>query len=316
MEDIIEPLIVILIGGLFAPLLEQLIQNLLRDSRSSAEPASSLSVEEKKDKRRRHLKLFVYAVIIQLALFTIFFFSCKWVYFDRNYFETSERELIREGLRKGKDYIIPKLTIRIYSEANGGVQLQQNTCDFNSVNYCSLVSISYEIVALRDFNAEKIFQEYYEGLYATKVLPEPGSEIEGDDVSPKNTSCKYDIITTMKKFERRTVTTRADYLYEKLPETRAFFSKETAASNWDMFYYPNNEDDVIGEVEFQIISRTLQFNSPAVNDAIFEDASGKKVPIDLKLTRGRGECVKYNIITSRVARLKNNEKVGIRWGWN
>lgn len=317
MEDFIQPLIVILVGGLFAPLLTQLIEKFLGDPQGHSKDSDTpLTPNEKKEKRKKWLKLFSYAVGIQLLLFTVFFLCSKWIYFDKNYFPTSERELIREGIKKNKDYIIPKMTIRVYSESNNGVPLSDSICSGKKINYCSLISISYEIVALRDFNSEKIFPEYYEALYAAKVLKEPGSEVEGDDKNPKDNICVYDINTTMKKFERRTITTRADFLYDELPTTRKFFDKDFTGLNWDMFYYPNKEDDVIGEVEFQVISRSLKFNTPSANDAIMEDANNKQVAANPQLILSNGDCMHYNIITSRIPRLKNNESFGIKWSWN
>ncbi len=207
------------------------------------------------------------------------------------------------------------MTIRVYSEASNGVPLNDNICGNNKINYCSLITISYEIVALKSFNSEKIFSEYYEALYAEKVLKEPGSEIEGDDKNPKDNICTYDIVTSMDKYERKTITTRADFLYNKLPTKRKFFEKELNGLNWDMFYYPNNEDDVIGEVEFQIISRTLKFKTPLINDGLVEDASRKQTSTNPQLTISNGNCMSYNIITSKIKRLNKNESFGIRWNW-
>jgi hypothetical protein len=316
-QDYIEPLIVILIGGLFAPLLTQLIEKMLGNPGIGAiESNTQLTEGEKRSKRKRNIKLFSYAVTIQLFLFTLFFLCSKWVYFDKNYFPTNERELVREGIKKNKEYIIPKMTIRVYSESTNGIPLSDGICNGRKINHCSLISISYEIVALRDFNAEKIFSEYYEALYATKVLKEPGSDVEGDDKNPKDNICVYDIVTTMKKFDRKTITTRADFLYDSLPYTRKFFDKDFSGDNWDMFYYPNKEDDIIGEVEFQIISRSIKFNTPAANDAIMEDANNKEIAANPQLVVSSGECLNYNIITSKVQRLKNNESFGIKWSWN
>ncbi len=317
MQDVIQPLLVILVGGLFAPLLTQLIEKFLGNSNAESEQRPrQLTPLERKVQQKKRLKLFTYAVGIQLLLFTVFFLSSKWIYFDKNYFPTKERELIREGIKKDKDYIIPKMTIRVYSESKEGVPLPDTTCSGKKINYCSLISISYEIVALRDFNAEKIFPEYYEALYATQVLKEPGSEIEDDDKNPKDNICVYDITTTMKRYERKTITTRADFLYEELPITKQFFKKEFTGYNWDMFYYPNKEDDVIGEVEFQIISRSLKFNTPLASDAILEDANRKQIPMNPQLILSTGDCMHYNIITSRISRLKNNESFGIKWSWD
>src|SRR5437764_3406659 len=103
------------------------------------------------------------------------------------------------------------MTIRIYSESNQGVPIQYINCTGLRINYCTLISISYEIVALKDFDSEKIFEEYYEGLYASNIIKEPGSEIEGPDKDPQKAYCKFDINTTMKKFDRKTITTRVDY---------------------------------------------------------------------------------------------------------
>ncbi len=315
MEDFVQPLLVILVGGLFAPLLTQLIEKILGNSSESKINNTSLTSEEKIVKRRKRIKLFCYAVFIQLLLFTGFFLTSKYIYFDKKYFKTNETELIREGIKKDKDYIIPKMTIRVYSEASNGVPLNDNICGNNKINYCSLITISYEIVALKSFNSEKIFSEYYEALYAEKVLKEPGSEIEGDDKNPKDTICTYDIVTSMDKYERKTITTRADFLYNKLPTKRKFFEKELNGLNWDMFYYPNNEDDVIGEVEFQIISRTLKFKTPLINDGLVEDASRKQTSTNPQLTISNGNCMSYNIITSKIKRLNKNESFGIRWNW-
>jgi len=317
MEDILQPLIVILVGGLFAPLLTQLIERFLGESGgTSMKPSEILTADEKKAKRKKWLKLFSYAVGIQLLLFTIFFLCSKWIYFDKNYFQTSERELIREGIKKNKDYIIPKMTIRVYSESKGGLPSSDTSCMTNPLNYCSLVSISYEIVTLREFNDQKIFQEYYKALYADNVVREPGSEREGNDKNPQKVICDYDIITTMKKFERKTITTRVDYLYTYLPRTREFMGQNITNDNWDFFYYPNTEDDIIGEVEFQIISRTLKFNSPLPDDAIYIDDQSISHTFTPQLLNSNGDCLHFNILTTRIPRLKNNETVGVKWSWS
>jgi hypothetical protein len=316
MEDTLQPLLVILIGGLFAPILTQLIEKFLGAHHDEKNPASPSTPGTSKAKRKRWLKLFTYAVGIQLLLFTIFFFSSKWIYFDKNYFKTNERELIQEGIKKGKDYVIPKMTIRIYSEANNGVPLSDSLCSGKKINYCNLVTISYEIVALRNFKNEKIFSEYYESLYAAKALKEPGSEIESDDANPNDNICVYELVTTMGKYDRKTITTRSDFLYESLPATRKFFNKSYAGYKWDMFYYPNKEDDIIGEVEFQIISRTLKLAPPSSSDAIKKEANNREDPISPQLTISNGDCLNFNIITAKVPRLKNNETFGIKWSWN
>ena len=316
MEDILQPLIVILVGGLFAPLLTQLIERFLGEHGEPAtETKKQMSASDKKLKRKRWLKLFVYAVGIQLILFTIFFLCSKWIYFDKNYFSTNERALIREGIRKGKDYVIPKMTIRVYSESGAGLPNSDSLCVTSPVHYCSLVSISYEIVALREFNDQKIFQEYYKALYAENVVREPGSEREGNDKNPQKVICDYDILTSMKKFERKTITTRVDYLYASLPRTREFMGQNITKDNWDFFYYPNAEDDVIGEVEFQVISRTLKFNAPAPDDAIYIDDKSNSHNLTPQLLKSNGNCLNFNILTSKIPELKNNETIGIKWSW-
>lgn len=316
MEDILQPLLVILIGGLFSPLLTQLIEKFIGDSNeSNSELENELTPEEKKIKRKKWLRLFFYAVMIQLLLFTIFFFCSKWAFFDKQYFPTNERELIREGLKKDNDYIIPKITIRIYSESNNGLPGSDKSCITNSINYCSLISISYEIVALKDFEDQMIFQEYYKALYAENIIREPGSEREENDKNPQKVICDYDIITSMKKFERKTITTRVDYLYNLLPKTRQFMGKDITDNNWDFFYYPNNEDDVIGEVEFQVISRTLKLNPPLPDDAIHIDDKRTSHNLETKLLKSKGECLHFNILTTKVPKLKNKESIGIRWSW-
>lgn len=317
MEDVLQPLLVILIGGLFAPLLTQLIEKFIGDSGQTATDTKKvLTADEKKVRRKKWLKLFSYAVAIQLLLFTIFFFCSKWVYFDKNYFPTNERELIREGIKKDKDYVIPKMTIRVYSENKGGLLSSDTACIAKPVNYCSLVSISYEIVALKEFKDQKIFQEYYKALYAENVVREPGSEREGNDKNPQKVICDYDIITSMKKFERKTITTRVDYLYNSLPRTREFMKQNITNDNWDFFYYPNTEDDVIGEVEFQVISRTLNFNSPLQDDLIYIDDQGSSHTLTPQLLKSNGECLHFNILTTKIPRLKNNEEVGVKWSWS
>lgn len=316
MEDVLQPLLVILIGGLFAPLITQLIEKILGTASDTPSQTIQLSAIERRRRRKRNLKLFSYAVLVQLLLFTIFFFSSKWIYFDQNYFPTSERELIREGIKKGREYIIPKMTIRVYSENQSGLPAGQGSCPPNQLNYCSLISISYEIVALKDFKDQKIFQEYYKALYAYDVIREPGSEIEREDKNPQSVICDYDVITTMKKYERKTITTRADYLFSSLPPTRKFMGENVTDNNWDFFYYPNEEDDVIGEVEFQIISRTLVFNNPTPDDAIFIDDRGSKHTITTQLLKSKENCLHFNILTAKVPVLKNKESFGVRWSWN
>jgi len=316
MEDTLQPILVILIGGLFAPILTQLLEKLYEAITGKPPADKPIIVGDKKTKRQKWLKFFGIAAIIQLLLLTMFFFLSKWTYFDANYYRTSERELIRDGLKKHKEYIIPKITIRIYAESRKGVPIEDTNCTGKKINYCTLISTSYEIVALQDFNAEKLFEEYYEALYATNVIKEPGSENEGPDKDPQKTYCKYDLMTTMKKFERKTVTTRVDYLYDSLPEKRDFFKTSYTGKNFDMFYYPNNEDDVIGEVEFQIISRSLDLTTPDQNDVIVTDANGKETPIVPKLVLGNGSCMHFNILTATIPRLKNRESFGIRWVWS
>lgn len=317
MEDILQPLIAILIGGLFAPLLTQLIEKFIGGDASVPDiTRKPLTVLEKKAKRKKWLKLFGYAVCIQLLLFTIFFLISKWIYFDKNYFPTNERELVREGIKKNKDYIIPKLTIRVYSESKNGVPFADSTCLINPLNYCSLISISYEIVALKEFNDQKIFQEYYKALYAENVVREPGSEREGNDKNPQKVICDYDIITSMKKFERKTITTRVDFLYTSLPKTREFMGQNVTNNNWDFFYYPNAEDDIIGEVEFQIISRTLHFKTPLPEDAMYMDDKSTTHTLNTQLLRSNGSCLQFNILTTKVDKLRNNETVGIKWSWD
>ena len=317
MEDILQPLLVILVGGLFAPLLTQLIERFIGDSSEGvAVSKKKLTNDEKKAKRKRWLKLFSYAVGIQLVLFTIFFLCSKWIYFDKNYFNTTERELIRRGVKKNKDYVIPKMTIRIYSENKNGLPIFDTSCLDKEINYCTLVSISYEIVSLKNFNEQNIFQEYYKALYAENVVREPGSEKEGDDKNPQKVICDYDIITTMKKFDRKTITTRVDFLYNTLPDTRDFMGQKLTDKNWDFFYYPNTEDDVIGEVEFQIISRTLKFNTPMQNDAIYIDENNKHHTYSPQLLTSYGSCLYFNILTTKISELKNNESFGVKWKWN
>jgi hypothetical protein len=316
MEDILQPLLVILVGGLFAPLLTQLIERFIGDSSDgSVVNKKKLTHDEKKARRKRWLKLFSYAVGIQLVLFTIFFLCSKWIYFDKNYFNTTERELIRRGIKKNKDYVIPKMTIRIYSENKGGLPID-TLCLDKEINYCTLVSISYEIVSLKSFNEQTIFQEYYKALYAENVVKEPGSEKEGNDKNPQKVICDYDIITTMKKFERKTITTRVDFLYNILPDTRDFMGQKLTDKNWDFFYYPNAEDDVIGEVEFQIISRTLKFNVPTQNDAIYIDENNKSHTYSPQLLTSYGDCLSFNILTAKISGLRNNESFGVKWKWN
>lgn len=317
MEDFLQPLLVILVGGLFAPLLTQLIEKFLGESgQTSTSTPIILTPDEKKIQRKKWLKLFAYAVSIQLLLFTIFFFCSKWVYFDNNYFQTNERDLVREGVKKKRDYVIPKMTIRVYSENQNSIPNGDTSCITNPVNYCSLVSISYEIVALRDFNDQKIFQEYYKALYASNVVREPGSEREGNDKNPQKVICDYDIITNMKKFERKTITTRVDYLYNSLPRTREFMKQSITNDNWDFYYYPNTEDDVIGEVEFQIISRTLKFNSPSPDDVVYIDEEGCSHNLTPQLLKSSGDCLNFNILTTKIPRLKNNEEIGVKWSWD
>jgi len=318
MEDIIQPLIVILVGGIFAPILIQLMEKayeaISNDKKiAKPQPADPLSI-----KRKKWIRFFVFAILIQLTLFTGFFFLSKWIYFDKNYFRTMERELIRIGIKKGKDYVIPKMTIRIYSESPKSAGLTNDSCENRPINYCMLISISYEIIALREYNSEKIFSEYYYALYATNVIKEPGSEIEGPDFNPLKTHLVYDLTTTMKKYERKTITTRADFLYESLPGSRDFFSQKFAGHKFDMFYYPNKEDDVIGEVEFQIISRSLRFQTPSQSDAIYERASGKQDPINTTLTLSNDSvgCLHFNILTAKIPSLYNNENFGIKWSWS
>lgn len=316
MEDIIQPFLVILVGGLFAPLLTQLIERFISEPKETNSVSNKpLTDAQKKEKRKKWLKLFSYAVCIQLLLFTIFFICSKLIYFDKNYFDTNERQLIREGIKENRDYVIPKMTIRIYSEVNSGIPLTKTICSEKKINYCSLVTISYEIVALKKFNSEKIFQEYYDANYAENVLKEPGSEFEGPDLNSKKTTCKFKVITSMEKYERKTITTRADFLYNEFPQVREFFDKNIAGQNWDMFYYPNNEGDIIGEVEFQLISRSLKFKTPETNDAILEDANSKQIPINPQLIISNGDCLNFNIITAKVSRLKNNETFGVKWSW-
>jgi hypothetical protein len=316
MEDILQPILVILIGGLFAPLLTQLIERMLGDSSTSTSVAHEQTPDEKKSKRKRWVKFFAYAVAIQLLLFTMFFFASKWSYFDKNYFKTSERELIREGIKKDKPYVIPKMVIRLYSEHRNGVPFSDTLCAKGKINYCLLVSISYEIVALRDYNEQPIFQETYKALNAENVVREPGSEKEGNDKNPQKVICDYDIITSMKKFERRTITTRADFLYNALPETMTFMGQSITNKNWDFFYYPNNEDDVIGEVEFQVMSRTLKFNTPTQEDAKYINEDNKPFTYTPQLFISSGECLHYNILTTKIPRLKNTESFGIKWSWS
>jgi len=317
MEDILQPLLVILVGGLFAPLLTQLLERYIGNSEENQKAGKKILTQyEKKARRKKWLKLFSYAVLIQLLLFTIFFFCSKWIYFDKNYFSTSERELICEGLKKNKDYVIPKMTIRIYSENKEGLPSIDTACIKNKINYCTLVSISYEIVSLRELSDQTIFQEYYKALYAVDVIREPGSEKEGNDKNPQNVICDYDIITSMKKFERKTITTRVDFLYNNLPDTREFMGQNFTNKNWDFFYYPNTEDDVIGEIEFQIISRTLKFNTPLQNDVIYIDETSKSHTYTPQLLKSHGDCLHFNILTTKIKELKNNESFGIKWSWN
>jgi len=315
MEDILQPIVAILISGLFAPLLTQLIERFTGKSPDAPAVRTNLSAEEKRKRRKRNLVIFTYAVFAQLSLFTMFFFLSKWAYFDENYFPTSERELIREGIKKGKDYVIPKMTIRVYSESKAGLPAEIDSCSSNPLNYCMLVSISYEIVALKNFKDQKIFQEYYQALYAYDVLREPGSETQGQDKNPKDVICNYDIITTMEKYQRKTITTRADFLYTVLPATRVFMGDEITDENWDFFYYPNEEDDVIGEVEYQIISRTLQFNTPTPDDAIHLDENRSKHTISTQLLKSKGDCFHFNILTAKIPRLHNKEHFGVKWTW-
>ena len=315
MEDIYQPLIIIVIGGLFAPILTQLLEKLYSFVAGTDPSSKPNPTEEKSIKRKKWLRFLLFAITIQLVLFTIFFIFSKITYFDKNYFETSERELIREGLKKHKDYIIPKITIRIYSESTNGIPFIDTACSHKKINYCMLVSISYEIIALREFNSEKIFPEEYTTLYATKIVKEPGSELETDDQNPSDQVATYDVTTTMKKFERKTITTRADYLYDSIPLSRKFFERMLNGSDFDMFYYQNSEDDVIGEVEFQIISRTLKLLHPNMDDAIYENASKKETSINPQLIQSNGQCLNFNIITTKIPRLFNNEQFGIKWSW-
>ncbi|MBV4360490.1 hypothetical protein [Pinibacter aurantiacus] len=317
MEDYVMPLVVILIGGLFAPLLTQLIEKTY-ESVSHSEPLKKPEVYESKEiKRKKWLKFFAFAVLMQLILFTGFFFLSKLVYYDKNYFSTSERELIRTGLKKGKDYVIPKMTIRIFSERPKTAGLYKDSCSGNAINYCMLVSISYEVIALRAYNSEKIFSEEYNALYAKNVVREPGSEEEGPDGDPNAIHLIYDLKTSMAKYERKTITTRADYLYDTLAASREFFKRVFTGRNFDMFYYYNKEDDVIGEIEFQIISRSLKFDNPNTDDALYEKASGQITAIkpDLILSNEAVGCMQFNILTCKIPRLNYNDKFGIRWKW-
>jgi hypothetical protein len=179
------------------------------------------------------------------------------------------------------------------------------------------MSISYEIVSLKDFNSQKIFTEYYYAIYASAIIKEPGSEIEGDDLSAKKDHISYDVRSTLKKYERKTITTRADFLYDSLPSIRKFFEKSLSDRNFDMFYYPNDEDDVIGEVEFQVISRTLNLENPGSSDAILQDQTGAEISVTPVLTESKnGGCLNFNIISAKIPRLKNNERFGIKWSWS
>ena len=316
MLDIIQPIIVILIGGIIAPVLTQLLEKLY-EIITGSKPIDKPDLSgDKLQRRKKWLRFFGFAIVIQLLMFTAFFVLTKLTYFDKNYYETSEQELIHEGLKKNKDYIISKITIRIDAESNQGIPARDSSCNDYGVNYCALVSISYDIVALRDFKAEKIFPEQYDVVYASNVIKEPGSEEESEDQNPSKSIAAYDVITTMKKYEHKTITTRADYLYDSLPLHRKFFEKELHTSNEDLYYYPNKEDDVIGEVEFQVFSRTLKFENPSKDDAVFKDEKGVKTSIATNLGNSKGGCLKYNIITANITSLKNNQSFGVRWAWS
>ncbi|PJJ61028.1 hypothetical protein CLV45_2465 [Hymenobacter chitinivorans DSM 11115] len=316
MEDILQPLLVILVGGLFAPLLTQIVEKLYAQISGNTTPEKPLPDDDTSLKRKKWLRFFATAVAIQLLLFTGFFFLSKATYFDKNYFPTTERELIREGLKKNKQYVIPRIVFKIYSESRNGVALINNIYKGKGINYCTLVSIDYEIIALKDFNSEKLFEEYYNAIDAIDVLQEPGSEIEGKDANPQPAILTYQLTSTLKKYERRTITTRADFIYNTLPAQRTFFNKIIAGTNTDIFYYPNNEDDVIGELEFQIISRSLDLNTPAKNDVILSTDDGKEITLDPVLVESRDNgCLNFKIITAKVPRLLNNSKVGIKWSW-
>lgn len=316
MEDIIQPLLVILIGGLFAPILTQLIEKAY-EATSSHQVVQKPGVNDSKAvKTRKWIRFLLFAAIVQLLLFTCFFFATKWAYFDKSYFPTVERDLIRIGIKKNKDYVIPKMTIRIYSEAPRIAGLPQDTCEGSRINYCMLASISYDIVALRDFNSEKLFSEQYNALYAKDIIKEPGSEIESSDLNPTKTTLVYDLTTSMKKFEHRTVTTRADYFYDSLPQMQKFLDQVVNGNKMDLFIYPNNEDDVIGEVEFQVISRSLKFNAPQDGDGLLEDSKGTKLSLKPNLTISQeGGCTPFNILTIKVDHLPNNARIGMKWTW-
>lgn len=316
MDDIIQPVLVILVGGILSPLLAQLLEKIFVVASGGNSVERPTGTESAAIRKRKWTKFFALGITIQFILFTGFFFISKWSYFDKNYFKTEETELIREGIKKGRDYIIPKMTIRIYSESKDVLALADTVCKGKQVKYCTLVSISYEILALRDFKNQKIFPETYQAVYAVDVVKEPGSEEESDDINPSPQIAVYDVKTSMHKYERKTITTRVDYLYDSLSTTgRHFFGKEIKSKKNDFYYYPNKEDDIIGEVEFQIISRTFKFDNPNSNDAIYEDEKGVRQSIAASLIHGDGECLKFNVLSTKIPRLKNNESFGIKWSW-
>lgn len=254
-------------------------------------------------KRRNTYGVVALAVLLAAVIVVLGYLSANQV--DRQL--RSYRKLVTAGLAKNKAYVIPGILMLIQLEKSADGKTLESTRH-----------IFYELHTLQETHRDKpgFDEEYHTELGIIDRIPGADKEVQ----SPKNENLdsekSWDVYFDSSPGDRRIVLTGAHVLAANpLTKEHDIHMFTGLGPQEDAYCYPNEDDDVIGEVVIVVESKTLALYLPPGDDAILLHGD-KPTRMDASVYSDPGrEHVHYTAV-ARFHDLQTKDIAGLKVAWH
>lgn len=254
-------------------------------------------------KRRKTYAVVALAVALAGVVVVLGYLSANQV--DRQL--RSYRKLVTAGLAKNKPYVIPGILMLIQLEKGSDGKTLDSTRH-----------IFYELHTLQETHRDKpgFDEEYHTKLGIIDRIPGADKEVQNAKNENLDSEKSWDVYFDSAPGDRRIVLTGAHVLAANpLVKEHDLHMFAGLGPKEDAYCYPNDEDDVIGEVVIVVESKTLDLYLPPGDDAILlhED---KPTRVDAAVYSDPGRSHVHYTAVARFHDLQVKDIAGLKIAWH